>query len=60
MKPIPVFDHSHDKEYFPNIQSKCPMAQLYAVPTTPITDYWGKRSAPLCPFSLFDCKNLRK
>jgi len=39
-KPVPVFDHS--KEILPNVQSKPPLIQLWAIPTCPRTEYWGE------------------
>ena len=42
-KPDTVFDHSLDIEIFPNVQSKAPLAQLWATSMCPITGYQGQR-----------------
>lgn len=34
-KSVPVFEHLHDKEIFPNAQSEPPVSQLYATAILP-------------------------
>lgn len=33
MKPIPMFDHPHSKEFIHNVQSETSLEQLCAIPT---------------------------
>ena len=41
-KPVPVFDHPLAKEMLPTVQSKPPLAQLWTIPTCPVTGYQGE------------------
>ena len=38
-EPVPVFDHALGEEMLPNVQSKHPMVQLWAIPVCPIAGY---------------------
>lgn len=52
-KTVPVFDHAHSKEIFPNIYSELPLVQLCAIPARPLVGYHAKRPVPLfCSLSL--------
>jgi len=43
-QPVPMPDHSFSKEIFPNIQSKCPLVQLEAISSHPITSDVGEET----------------
>ncbi|KAK4821381.1 hypothetical protein QYF61_018919 [Mycteria americana] len=45
-QPVPTLDNPFSKEFFPNIQSKPPLAQLEAVSSCPITCYLGEETDP--------------
>ena len=49
-KPAAGFDHPPGKEMLPNVQSKPLLAQLWAIPTHPITGYQGEEIR--CPTAL--------
>ena len=48
-KPVPVFDHPHSTEIFPNAQTDPPQAQLFTIPILP--SVWRRRTQhlPLLP-----------
>jgi len=43
---IPVPDHLYGEESFPNVQLESPLAQLDAIPSSPISSYTGKEANP--------------
>ncbi|KAK4820044.1 hypothetical protein QYF61_017857 [Mycteria americana] len=45
-QPVPMLDNPFSEEFFPNIQSKPPLAQLEAVAPRPITCYLGEETDP--------------
>ena len=53
-KPVPAFDHPLGKEVLPDVQSKPPLAQLWTIPTHPVTGYQEESSAPPSPRPLQD------
>ena len=45
-QPIPVPDHSFRKAVFPNVQPESPLAQLEAIPSSPIASYMREEADP--------------
>lgn len=45
-QPVPIPEHPSSEEYFPNIQSKPPLAPLEAVSSHPVACYLGRNTDP--------------
>ncbi|KAK4830836.1 hypothetical protein QYF61_013765 [Mycteria americana] len=49
-QPVPMLDNPFSEEFFPNIQSKPPLAQLEAISSHPITFVESDEVSPQPPF----------
>ena len=45
-QPIPAPDHSLGENFFPNIQPESPLAQLEAIPSSPVACFMGEEADP--------------
>ncbi|KAK4818988.1 hypothetical protein QYF61_022819 [Mycteria americana] len=54
--PVPVLDNPFNKEIFPNIQPKPPLAQLEAISSCPTASYLGEETDPHLSTTSFQTK----